>query len=85
MQRTMYTAVSERRGGSFLNNWMAQTSKYDSYRGHFGFGGDPIIYRTASDNPFCVIVQTEAILTGWFEHHDRNLVQPALEAISKHP
>ena len=76
----MYTVVSERRG-SFLNNWMAKTSQYDAYHGSFGYRGEPVLYRTADDNPFCVIVQTEVTLTGWFEHHDRNLVQPALEAI----
>lgn len=82
MARTMYTAVSERCSGSGLNRWMAKTSQYDGYRGHFGYRGDPIIYRTTDDNPFCVIVQSEIQLTGWFEDHDRNLVQPVLAAIA---
>ena len=85
MTCTMYTVVSERRGGSFMGNWMAKLSQYDAYRGQFGYQATPAIYRTVDDSPFCVIVQSEVSLTGWFEHHDRNLVQPALEAISKLP
>lgn len=82
MASTMYTPVSERRSGSGINKWMAKTSQYDSYRGHFGYQGEPIVYRTAEDNPFCVIVQSEVRLTGWFEDHDRNLVQPVVAAIA---
>lgn len=85
MQRTMYTVVGERRSGSFMCNWMAKTSQYDAYRGHFGYKGEPTIYRTVDDSPFCVIVQTEERLAGWFEHQYQNLVQPALEAITKLP
>jgi hypothetical protein len=81
----MYTVVSERRSGSFMCHWMSETSRYDAYRGHFGYKGEPAIYRTADDRPFCVIVQTEAKLVGWFEHQYQNLVQPALEAIGKLP
>lgn len=82
MASTMYTVVSERCSGSGLNRWMAKTSQYDAYRGHFGYRGEPVIYHTTDGNAFCVIVQPETQLTGWFEDHDRNLVQPAIAAIA---
>lgn len=81
MSSTMYTVVSERRG-SFLNNWMAKVEQYDAYRGHFGYKAVPVTYYTDGGNAFCVIVQSEVRLAGWFETHDKQLVQPALLAIN---
>lgn len=78
----IYTAITERMG-SFANKFVMATDRFDPYRGHFGYKGDPIIYRTDDGLQFCIVLYTEVRLTGWFEDHEAQLIKPALDAIQR--
>lgn len=76
----IYTAITERMG-SFANKFVMAVDRYDAYRGHFGYKGDPIIYYTNNGLQFCILLYSDVRLTGAFEDHEARLIQPALNEV----
>lgn len=76
----IYTAITERMG-SFANKFVMAVDRFDPYRGHFGYKGDPIIYYTNDGLQFCILLHSKVRLTGAFEDHEARLIEPALQSI----
>lgn len=71
----IYTPVEERRG-SFVSKYIMDVTRYSGIG--FGYYGYAMTYWTPDDLPFCLIIYGDKPFTGWFEHHEKNLIQPAL-------
>jgi len=71
----IYTPVEERRG-SFVTKYLMDVTRYSGIG--FGYHGYAINYWTPDDRPFCLVLHLDQPPTGWFEHHEKDLIQPVL-------